>query len=96
MDKSQTVLLPDEISEIAKKLYQEKFRKKFEKNFRGEFLAIDVINKKAYHGKYPEDAIREARNVKPDGTYFLYRIGEAVTFNVGQINGCEKPLERFV
>ncbi len=33
MDKSQTVLLPDEISEIAKKLYQEKFRKKIRKKF---------------------------------------------------------------
>lgn len=49
-------------------MYKEKFRKKYENHSRGEFLVIDVINKKEYLGKFPEDALRklEMKNLMID------------------------------
>ena len=96
MSTSRAVLLPDEISEIAKKLYREKFREKYENHSRGEFLAIDVINKKEFHGKYPEDALRKARKQEPDGSFYLYRIGESATFHTGHRSEYEKPVDWLV
>ena len=61
-----------------------------------EFLAIDVINKREYQGKYPEDALRKAGIVEPEGTFYLYRIGESAPFHVGHGREYEQLVDWLV
>ena len=83
MTNARNLLSPDQISEAARRLYDERFRGQYEGSHDGEFLAIDVVGKKAFLGRYPEDALGEASRAVPDGTFYLVRIGEPTTFNVG-------------
>lgn len=94
MTHSRSVLTPDQISDAAERLYEEEFRSQYESSHRGEFLAIDVVNMNAYLGSYPEDALKEASRAVPDGNFYLVRIGEPATFNVGYFGERERELDR--
>ena len=84
---------PEEIAEAAERIYDTRFRKKYEGAYDDEFLAIDVINETAYHGTYPEDALTKAQEAVPDGTFYLIRIGATTTFNVGHIGEQQTELD---
>ena len=86
-------MLPDEIAEAAERIYDARFREKYEGSHDDEFLAIDVINESAYHGKHPEDALEKAQEAAPDGTFYLIKIGAPATFNVGYIGEQQAELE---
>ncbi len=77
------VMTPDKIAEKGGKIYNCMFRKKYEGIHDGKFLAIDVINEKAYLGDYPEDALDNAAKDKVDTNLYLVKIGAETAFHVG-------------
>lgn len=96
MTKPQLFLSPDQIAEVAERLYDNTFRSKYEGAHNGKFLAIDVVNEKAYLGQHPEDALKRAGDAVPDGMFYLVRIGETAAFNVGYIGEQESELDRSI
>jgi hypothetical protein len=85
---------PDEIAQAAQNLYEERFRERFEGVHDGEFVVIDVINGDAYHGQYPEDALKKAQEASPDGTHHLIKIGSRAAFRIGFIGERNTNVER--
>jgi len=74
---------PEEIIQKGDSIYNDRYRDNYEKSHKGEFLAIDIEDEKAYPGKYPEDAIGLARTEKPDGKFYLVKVGEETAFHIG-------------
>lgn len=76
---------PKAVAERGEKLYVEKFKKDYESpSSTGLFLAIDVVNEKAYAGRTPEEAYDLARKGSGGkGVFHLMRVGSAGAFRVG-------------
>ncbi len=79
------VMTPDRIGEKGDEIYNNLFRKKYEGVHDGKFLAIDVVNAKAYLGDYPEDALDNAEKDNSDTNLYLVKIGAEAAFHVGHI-----------
>jgi hypothetical protein len=73
---------PDKIADAAQRIYEEKYKAKFEPTHTGEFLVIDLKTGEAYFGKFPEDALQQARTQAPNGIFHLIRIGAPAAFRV--------------
>ena len=73
---------PDKIAEEGQRLYEERHKANLEQNRRGEYVAIDVLTGNAYLGRFPEQAIEEARKQAPNGVFHLIRIGAPGAFKV--------------
>jgi hypothetical protein len=73
---------PGAIAARGESIYAERYRDRFEREFRGEFAVIDVTTGEAYHAPSPEEAIRMARERAPKGLFHLIRIGEPGAFRV--------------
>ena len=85
---------PDEIAREAQNIYEEQFREQFEGSHDGEFVVIDVINRVAYHGQYPEDALLKAQEASPEGIHHLIKIGAPAAFRMGFIGERNTNVER--
>ena len=73
---------PKLIAEHGERIYSEKFREKFEKDYLGKFVAIDVTTDNAYLGDTPEEAYGDARKQSPKGVFHLIRVGAPGAFKV--------------
>ena len=66
---------PAEIATAAEKIYDEKYRREFERKFHDHHVVIDVKTGEAYRARWPEDAIEAANEAAPKGLFHLIRIG---------------------
>ena len=73
---------PKLIAEHGERLYKENFQEKFETDYLGKFVAIDVTTEKAYVGDSPEEAYRAARKDSPQGIFHLIRVGSPGAYKV--------------
>ena len=72
---SATLNSPNKIAAEAERIYNKKFRDRFEEAHKGQFVVIDVQDGQAYLGKFAEDALQDAREKAPYGIFHLIRIG---------------------
>ena len=70
-----TMRNPGEIADAGEKIYREKYKQDLEEQYRGRFVAIDVLNEEAYVEEYAEKALQKARDAAPYGVFHLIRIG---------------------
>ena len=77
----------DDIATEAARIYDERFRERYEGEHDDEFLVIDVDSEEAYHGKYPEDALAKAEKTAPDGTLYMIKVGSPAAFSIGYTGG---------
>lgn len=73
---------PKAVAALGEKIYAEKYRETYERDFLGEFAVIDVTTGAAYHAPTPEDVIRIAREHAPTGVFHMIRVGEPGAFRV--------------
>ena len=73
---------PRLIAEHGERIYSDNFREKFEKEYLGKFVAIDVTTEKAYVGDSPEEAYGTARQNSPKGVFHLIRVGSPGAYKV--------------
>ena len=73
---------PKAIAETGEKIYREKYQAEFEEEYRGQFVAIDVLTGEAYRGDFPEEALVKGRKASPKGLFHLIRIGSPAAFRV--------------
>jgi hypothetical protein len=78
---------PRLIAERGTKIYEKKYRAKYERESRGCFAAIDIDSEQAYLADYPEEALAHARAAAPHGTFYLVHIGSRAAFKISRRNG---------
>ena len=66
----------------GEEIYAERYRAEFERDYLGQFAAIDITTTEAYRGLTPEEALNRARERSPEGIFHLIRIGEPGAFRV--------------
>ena len=76
---------PQQIARKGGQLYQELFRDKYEKDYTGQYLAIDVTNAEAHVAETPEAAIEAAQKANPDGYFHLIKIGGPGVYRIGSV-----------
>jgi hypothetical protein len=78
---------PQAIAERGEKIYAEKYKDTYEKQFLGQFVAIDIDSGESFVAKTPEQAISAAQAAKDGGFFHLIRIGAPGTYRVGYYAG---------
>jgi len=73
---------PKAVAEQGESIYQEKYRKEFERLYPGKFVAIDTTNGQAYVSDTAEGAIKKGQERTPQGVFHLIRVGQAGAFRV--------------
>ncbi len=76
---------PGKIAAAAEKIYDERYRQKYEGKFLGQFVVIDVHGGSAYQGEFAEEALQKARESAPHGVFHLIRIGAPGAFKVSYV-----------
>ena len=72
----------DRIIADATAIYERDYKEKYESKHQGKFVAIDIRGRRAYLGKFPEDALQEAREAAPFGVFHLIRVGFKGAFRI--------------
>jgi len=83
------LLTMDAIAKLGEQIYEKNLKHKYEGKHRDKFLAIDVKTKKGYLGDHPENALEKAQQKKPNGQFYLKRIGSPATFHVSYTGGMD-------
>ncbi len=73
---------PQEIVTQGQKIYDEKYRVKFEKQHPGQFVAIEIQSKEAFVGETPERAYELVQKKHPMGVFHLIKIGSPGAYKV--------------
>ena len=77
---------PDDIANAGEEIYAAKYKAEYEKEHKGQFVAIDVFGEEAaYLGQFAEDALLAARKASPHGVFHLIRIGAPTAFKVSSV-----------
>ncbi len=80
-------MTPAEIATAAERIYDEKYRREFERKFHNHHVVIDVKTGEAYRGRWPEDAMQAAIEAAPKGHLHLIRIGSPGALRVSYTMG---------
>jgi hypothetical protein len=75
-------LSPEAIAERGKRLYAEKYQADYERQFLGQYAAIDVISGDAFVADRPETATRNAERAGHSAPLYLLRIGHAGVYHL--------------
>jgi hypothetical protein len=76
---------PREIARRGTGIYERKYRGDYERKWRGRFVAIDIDTESAYMGKFPEEALANAKSNAPQGIFFLLRVGSEGAFKASRL-----------
>ncbi len=71
---------PNKIAEAGERIYSERYKADLEKSHPGEFVCVDVLSGNFYLGRYPEQAMKTAREEAPSGIFHLIKIGSPGAF----------------
>ncbi len=74
----------ERIAEAGKRLYEEK-RAALERDHRGHFVAVDVVNETIHVGETADAALLRGRKESPHGVFHLIRIGSPGAQKAGYI-----------
>jgi hypothetical protein len=66
---------PSEIAAAGEKIYQEQYQAKYEKEYFGKYVAINIRTGAATVGDTAEAAMNSARTERGDGLFHLIRVG---------------------
>jgi hypothetical protein len=77
---------PKALAERGERIYQEKYKSRYEFECPGKFVAIDVTTEKTYIADSPEEALEKARRDSPKAFFHLVKVGSAGAFKVSYSN----------
>jgi len=73
---------PGLTNEVGKRIYDERYRQKYEPLHEGKYISIDVESGEAGLGDSLDEAMKAAREVAPNGWFYSFRIGYPNAFRV--------------
>lgn len=79
------LLTPQEISQRGEKIYQEKLKKRLEKEHLGKYVAIEVQSEKYFMGLTLEEALEKAKKKFPDKIFHSIKIGSEGVFTSSEL-----------
>jgi hypothetical protein len=62
------------IAERGEQIYKEEFQAKYEKEYNGQYVVIDILTKRAYVAPSSDEAMTEAKASTPNGLFHLMKI----------------------
>jgi len=74
---------PKAISDAGERIYQERYKQDYERNYSGRFVAIDIFDGSATLGSTTSEALSKAKQQHPKGVFHLIRVGHAAAFEDG-------------
>jgi len=74
---------PKAISDAGERIYDERYRQDYERDYPGQFVAVDVLSGNVTRGGTSSEALLKARQQYPKGVFHLIRVGHAGAFEVG-------------
>jgi hypothetical protein len=74
---------PKAVSDLAERIYNERYKDNLEATHKGEFAAINIIDESFTLGASASEALANAKQQHPQGFFHLIRIGHTSTFEVG-------------
>jgi hypothetical protein len=77
---------PKEIAERGEKIYDEKYKSRFEQEHPRKFVAIDVTTEEAYLGDTPEGVLESAHGASPNGIFHLIQVGFPSAIRISYTN----------
>ena len=76
----------EKIAAEGQRIYSEKYKDAFERDFFGQYVAINIDTEEAYRAQFPEQALTLARQKAPSGIFHLIRIGSPAAFKASHRN----------
>ena len=73
------------IAATAVDIYRERYQEEYERDRKGEYVAIDVMEGGAYVDESPGGALEKARKEAPHGVFHLIRIGFESAFTATRL-----------
>lgn len=80
---SENLNNPNVIAEKGKEIYNSKYREEYENKYPNKFVAVNVLDQTTVLGDTASSALLEAKRQKPQGLFYLIRVGHAAAFEVG-------------
>ena len=74
---------PQFIAQKGESIYKEKFQQKYEKEYLGKFVAIDIDSEQAFVADSPVEAIEQVQKANPTGYFHLIKVGSPGVYRVG-------------
>ena len=74
---------PKAISDAGKRIYNERYQREYERDYPGQFVAVDVLSGNATLGSTASETLVRARQQYPEGVFHLIRVGHSGAFEVG-------------
>ena len=62
------------VADKGERIYKDLFQTQYEKDYRGHYVVIDVVRKRAYVAETAADAVIKAKVDAPDGLFHLIKI----------------------
>lgn len=76
-------LSPQQITEIAEKIYNDELKEKLERESLGKYVVIDVQTKRYFIADTADQAVSLGRQELPEGIFHLIKIGSSSAFSLG-------------
>lgn len=77
---------PQLMADKGEAIYREKYQEAYERDFLGQFVAIDIQSGAAFVAQTPEQAIQDAQASNPKGLLHLIKIGSPGVYRLGYVN----------
>ena len=74
---------PKAISDAGERIYHDRYKQDYERQYPGQFVAIDILGGSATLGSTTSEALLRAKQQHPNGVFHLIRVGHAGAFEVG-------------
>ena len=74
---------PNAVSLSGRGIYDEKYRAEYEAKWRGQFVAINILDGSATLGATADEALAKAESLHRNGFFHVIRVGHRSAFHVG-------------
>lgn len=71
---------PTKIAQAADRIYETRYKDQYEREHKGQYVAIDVRTEEAYLSDSSDGALERARQEAPHGVFHLIRVGSRSAF----------------
>ena len=78
------------IAATAVDIYKERYQEEYERDHKGEYVVIDVVEGGAYVDESSSGALEKARKEAPHGVFHLIRIGFESAFKATRLGEAQE------